>query len=73
MADELVRGEPYYDKVKSVTMGNLGELELARGRYVEAERCFKKQKLMAKRGHFVRQLAGSCLNLGALEQAQRRR
>ncbi len=51
-------------------MGNLGELELARGRFVEAERCFKKQKLMAKRGHFVRQLAGSCLNLGALEQAR---
>jgi tetratricopeptide (TPR) repeat protein len=70
IADELVRDEPYYYKVKSVTIGNLGELELARGRYVEAERCFKKQKLMAMRGHFARQIAGAYLNLGALEQAR---
>jgi len=70
IADELVRGEPYYDKVKSVTLGNLGELELARGNLIGAERLFKEQMSSARRGSFARQIAGAYLNLGTLDQSR---
>ena len=72
LADELVRDEPYYDKVKSVTTGNLGELELARGKLSEAERYFRLQRASAVRAHFDRQVAGASLNLGVTDQARRR-
>lgn len=72
IADDLVRDEPYFNKVKSVTVGNLGELELACGRLPEAERCFRLQKVLATRGRFGRQIASALMNLGALEETRGR-